>query len=110
MKRILIPALAAAALTAAVTPALAQPIRGDIDAREANIAQRIDEGARTHQLNRRGAFRLRGELRGIQDLEARYRHNGPGYRSGPGGLSPGERQDLLQRLDSLSRQVFVQRH
>jgi hypothetical protein len=128
MKRILIPALAAASLAAAVTPALAQPWDGgrdrgydhgynraddgaaNIDAREAQLDRRIDEGVRSGELNQNEAERLRNDLRRVQYVEARYRHNTGYYRQGPGGLSPTERADLDRRLDILSRQVFREKH
>jgi hypothetical protein len=116
MKHLLIAASAVAALTAASAPAFAQPYFGhdrpgygvrDIDDREASIADRIDEGERRGDLNRWEARRLRYELQGIRNLEARYRHNG--YNRGGRWLSDGERADLQRRLDHLSGQVFRER-
>jgi hypothetical protein len=114
MKRLLIPVLAAA-LGAAAVPALAQPGRDNIHAREASIAQLIDDGVMRGQLSRPEAQRLRSELRSIQQLEFRYRHD-HGYRYGyredhpeGGGLSPAERADLNRRLDDLSRQISFHR-
>ena len=114
MKRLLISALAIASLGAAVVPAAAQPWGApyagqDINAKENNIASRIDQGARRGDLTRQEAWGLRGQLKDIQNLEYRYRHNGGGYNSGPGGLSGWERQDLQRRLDRLSQSVFVNR-
>ncbi len=111
MKRLIISALAAASLAAAVSPAAAAPFMGgDINAREANIAQRIDQGQRRGDLTRREAFQLSAQLQQIEGLEARYRHNGGGYHYGPGGLSISERADLNRRLDALSARVFTNRH
>lgn len=103
MKRLLISALAGAALAGAVTPALAQPLGGaGVNAREARIEARIDQGARSGDLTRQEARRLRAELRRINDLERYYRRTD--------GLSAWERRDLEHRLDRLSGQVFGQRH
>ena len=102
MRRVLIPTLAAACMAAAVTPALAQPIGGSVNQREARIEQRIDEGARRGDLTRPEAARLRSELRRIERLEHYYRRTG--------GMSGWERRDLERRLDVLSRQVFRNRH
>ena len=114
MKRLLISALAIASLGAAVVPAAAQPYGAryasqDINAKESNIASRIDQGARRGDLTRQEAWGLRSQLRDIQNLEYRYRHNGGGYNAGPNGLSGWERQDLQRRLDRLSQSVFVNR-
>ena len=143
MHRLLISALAAASLTAAVTPAFSQPYggygRGDysrdpnrnnqdynrnnqdynrgynysrgsdnIDAREAEIERRIDDGYRRGDLSAGEVRRLRNELRVVQVMETRYRRNG--YDRGPGGLTPAERADLDRRLDRLSGMVFQNRH
>lgn len=118
MKRLLISALAVASLGAAVVPAAAQPYGPygpayagqDLNAKENNIAMRIDQGSRRGDLTRQEAWSLRGQLRDIQNLEYRYRHNGGGYNSGPGGLSGWERQDLQRRLNVLSDRVFNNRH
>ncbi len=111
MKRLLISALAAASLAAVGAPALAQPFGGDINARERNIAERIDQGALRGDLTRGEARSLRNELRSIERLEQRYRHNGYRYRNrGPAGLSAWERRDLERRLDSLNARVFRNRH
>ncbi len=103
MKRILLSALAAASLAAVAAPALAQPVGGSINDREARIAQRIDQGERNGALSRREAWSLRRELRGIEGLEQRYR--GYDHR-----MNDRERADLQRRLDSLSARVFVDRH
>ena len=69
--------------------------------REANIAQRIDEGERGGGLTREEAARLRGQLRDIQQIEREDMR---------GGLSDVERRDLNRRLDALSANVDRQRH
>ncbi len=103
MKRILMTALAAASLAAAVTPAFAQSMGGRINDREARIAERIDQGARSGDFSRREVRGLRNELRSIEAVEARYR--GYDHR-----MSDRERADLQRRLDDLSARVFVDRH
>ncbi len=104
MKRILMSALAAASLAAAVTPALAQPVAGGrINDREARIAERIEQGARSGDFSHREVRGLRNELRSIEAVEANYR--GYDHR-----LSDRERADLQRRLDALSARVFVDRH
>jgi hypothetical protein len=125
MKRLLIPALAAAALTAAVTPALAQSYGGDyrqgaygndyrrgdagnINGRERELRMRIEAGVRDGSLTRSEAWQLQRELRGIEALEQRYRNDG--YRYGRNGLDARERSDLDRRLDSLSQRVYRNRH
>lgn len=125
MKTLLVTALAAASLTALAAPAFAQPgpgygarpgydrggpgydrgrggYGGGINEREAQIDARIDVGVQRGDLTRQEAFRLRSELRDIERLERRYRYTG-------GGIAAWERQDLENRLDRLSRQVFRDR-
>ncbi|MFZ5730395.1 MAG: hypothetical protein ACOY4G_13710, partial [Pseudomonadota bacterium] len=50
-------------------------------------------------LTRSEAYRLRAELQSIERLERRYR---------AGGLNRWEMADLDQRMDGLSRRIFVQ--
>lgn len=120
MKRLLISALAAASLTAVVTPAFAQPYRGDdyrygdrydrfdrgdwgnLNAREAELRRRIDRGAARGDLTRWEARQLRHELDSIEYREQRFRSNG--YR-GRAGLSDSERADISHRLDILSQKI-----
>jgi hypothetical protein len=72
-----------------------------INQRQAQLDHRIDQGVRNGSLNRREAYRLRGEFSQIARLEARYRVN---------GLSGWERADLDRRFDSLSAQIRAERH
>ena len=67
-----------------------------IDARQAELDRRIDQGVRAGQINRREAARLRGEFSSLQRLEANYRR---------GGLTAWERADLDRRFDRLSSQI-----
>jgi hypothetical protein len=90
--------------TAAVPGAAsAQPYRGwqPINARQANLYQRIDVGIRNGSLTRGEAGRLRGEFQALNRLENRYR---------AGGLSNWERQDLNRRFDALSQRIRYERH
>ena len=72
-----------------------------INARQANLDRRIDQGVRNGQISRREATRLRGEFSSILRLEANYRR---------GGLTAWERQDLDRRFDRLSAQVRSERN
>jgi hypothetical protein len=104
---------AASALTLSATAASAQEYgrhdgyRGDRDAwvsinqRQAQLDRRIDRGVRNGSLNRREAYRLRGEFNRIARLETRYRVN---------GLNGWERADLDRRFDVLSNRIRSERH
>jgi hypothetical protein len=106
MKTMMLTLAAATALTAGA--ATAQPYgwgRADsrwmpIDARQEQIAFRIDQGVRSGQLTSSEAYRLRTEFNRIARLEARYRIN---------GLSNWERADLDRRLDMLTSDVRMAR-
>lgn len=104
----------AAALTLAATGAAAQPYGYgygrdhnqdrnwvSIDQRQAQLERRIDQGLRRGDLTRREAWRLKGEMRDLARLEARYRM---------GGLSWQERADLDRRFDRISAQIRIERH
>ncbi len=118
MKSLLIALSAGAALTAGLaTAAVAAPGYGhpapaygaprhapapawvSVGQRQANLQQRIDLGVRTGALTRGEAQRLRAELQSIERLERRYR---------AGGLTRWEMADLDQRMDVLSRRIYVQ--
>ena len=111
---------AASALALGATAASAQPYgdrydghRGEsyrsddrnawtsVNQRQAQLDRRINQGVRSGTLNRREAYRLRGEFRQIARLEARYRSN---------GLNGWERADLDRRFDNLSAQIRAERH
>lgn len=114
MKKMLIPVLAVAAVSATALPAAAQsygPPRGpayhqnhggwqSINQRKYNLDRRIEQGERTRQLSRREAISLRAELNDLVRLEARYARN---------GLSRQERADLDRRYDRLSAKVRYER-
>ena len=72
-----------------------------INQRQAQLDRRIDQGVRNGTLNRREAYRLRGEFNQIARLEANYRVN---------GLNGWERADLDRRFDLLSARIRAERH
>ncbi|HEX8233024.1 MAG TPA: hypothetical protein VF559_06750 [Caulobacteraceae bacterium] len=98
MKRLLMSAIAASALTAAAVPAFAQAWM-PINQRQAMLEQRINQGIRAGTLTPTEAVILRGEFRGIANLEARYRATN--------GLSAGERADLDRRLNGLQMRIAI---
>ncbi len=115
MKKMLVPALVLASVSAAALPAAAQNYnnRGhnqgynqnyggwqSINVRQTNLDRRIDIGVRNGQLSRREATRLRGEFNALLRLEANYRR---------GGLTAWERSDLDRRFDRLSAQIRDER-
>lgn len=95
-------AVAALGLAAVAAPgvASAQAWR-PINARQAQLDARIDQGIRSGSLNRREAVRLRADFRQLNQLENRYR---------AGGLSNWERRDLNRRFDVLSARVRYEKH
>ena len=116
MRKLIVPAIVLAAVSVAA-PSFAQsshrpapPHHGaqhagygawqSINARQANLDRRIDQGVRNGQLSRREAVRLRGEFSSILRLEANYRR---------GGLTAWERTDLDRRFDRLSAQIRNER-
>ncbi len=112
MKKILIPMIAVSALAATTVPALAQgygpqraPAYGqsnwqNINARQAMLDRRIDQGVRNGSITRAEAFRLRAQFNQIARLEVSYRRN---------GLNAWERQDLDRRFDRLSASIRIER-
>ncbi len=101
MKKFLIPLLAASALAGAAMPAAAAPWT-NINQRQAQLDQRIDQGVRNGSLTRREAANLRAEFQTIARLEYRYRRTG--------GLQGWERADLDRRFKVLSAKVHYERH
>lgn len=99
MKRMIAITLAAASIAA---PALAAPWQS-INAQQAQIDRRIDQGVRQGSLTRGEAVRLRSQFRNIVQLESRYRRS-------EGRLTAGERADLDTRLTALKARVFVNKH
>jgi hypothetical protein len=100
-KMILTLAATAAALAGLTGTANAAPFGGNVNQKEAQITQRIDQGVRNGALTRNEAQNLRVRLGQIQRLEQSYRR---------GGLNLRERSDLDRRLDALSASVRVDKH
>lgn len=118
MKKMLVPALVLASVSAVALPAAAQNYgrghdRNDdrgysqnyggwqsINVRQTNLDRRIDQGVRNGQLSRREATRVRSEFNALLRLEANYRR---------GGLTAWERNDLDRRFDRLSAQIRSER-
>ena len=107
MKKIILTLAAVSALGAA-TAASAQPARFappgvGVEARQAEISQRIERGLRDGSLTRFEAARLRVQLREVSRMENDFRRSRP-------GLTQREVAELNVRLDRVSAQVFDQRH
>jgi hypothetical protein len=101
--------IAAAALPATTASAAPAPAHGyyqsgwqNINARQARLDNRIDQGIRSGALSRREATRLRNEYRALARLEAQYRRSG-------NGLSLAERRYLDRRFDRLAAQIRVEK-
>lgn len=89
-------------IAVAAVPAQAQGWQS-VNARQARLDARIDQGIRSGSLNRREAVRLRTQFRDLARLESRYRASRP-------GLTVGERRDLDRRFDALSARIRVQKN
>jgi hypothetical protein len=74
----------------------------NINARQARLDARINQGIRSGALTRAEASRLRNEFRALTRLEARYRATRP-------GLTMAERRDLDRRFDALSARIKIQK-
>lgn len=93
-----------AAIATLATPIAAQAAPWqNINARQARLETRIDQGVRSGSLNRAEAQRLRTQFRDLSRLEATYRRSG-------GGLNARERTDLDRRFDALSARIKVQKN
>ena len=117
MKKMLVPALIVAAVSAAALPAAAQSHNRpsqhqnddranyggwqSINVRQASLDRRIDQGVRNGQLSRREATRVRNEFSALARLENQYRR---------GGLTAWERTDLDRRFDRLSASIRYERN
>lgn len=97
--------LASLGVASAALPATAANAQRweNINARQARLDARIDQGVRSGALTRNEAVRLRSDFRGLTNLEYRYRRTG-------GGLSQWERNDLNRRFDALSARVRWDKH
>ena len=95
MRKALIALMAGGALATAAAPVLAQdyPTTGQ---REDNLSMRIENGARMGDLRPGQVSRLRGELREIVDLDARYQSE---------GMADWQQQDIQSRLNLLSSRL-----
>jgi hypothetical protein len=74
-----------------------------VNQRAQMIQTRINQGLRSGALDRREAFQMQGQLRGIQSLEYRYRLS-------DGRIDIRERADLERRYDALSAKVRFNKH
>lgn len=100
---LLIAGLGVATAALPASAAAYQPGWQNINARQARIEQRIDQGIRSGSLSRREATQIRNEYRGLVRLEARYRASHP-------GLTMQERRDLDRRYDALSAKIRFEKH
>ncbi|MET0248003.1 MAG: hypothetical protein ABW182_14730 [Sphingomonas sp.] len=99
-------AIPATAMAAAPAPGYGYVQGGawqNINARQARIENRINQGIRSGALTRPEAARLRNEFRQISRLENRYRASRP-------GLTMAERRDLDRRFDALERRIRIERN
>jgi hypothetical protein len=97
------------ALTLATLGAVAQaqtptqtPATPQVDQRQANQAQRIDQGVASGELNRREAHRLQHQQGRIQRAENRAKADGT--------VTAGERKHLHHMQDRASRNIAHQKH
>lgn len=96
--------IAALGVAAVAVPSVASAAPWQsINARQARLDARIDQGVRSGALTRNEAVRLRSDFRGLASLEYRYRRSG-------GGLSGWERGDLDKRFDALSARIRYNKH
>lgn len=96
-------AVTAVPAAAIAAPAPYQAGWQNINARQAKLEARIDQGIRSGALSRREAASLRSEFRSIERLEAQYRRSRP-------GLTMAERRDLDRRFDRLSAKIRIEKH
>lgn len=101
MQRLLVSALALAAVSGAALPAAAQSWVS-INQRQATLDHRIDQGIQNGSLNRNEAIKLRGEFRYIAALETQYRRSN-------GVFTQAEKADLDRRMNVLAAKIRVQR-
>ena len=96
MRKALIALMAGGALAATALPALAQSYDTGVAQREDTLRVRINDGVRAGDLTYGQASRLRGELREIVDLDARYQNE---------GMSDWQVRDLDSRLSLLASRL-----
>lgn len=75
----------------------------NINARQARIEAKINQGIRSGALDRREATALRNEFRTLERLERKYRASRP-------GLTLAERKDLDRRFDVLERKIRIEKN
>ena len=78
MKRTILSLAAVAALASALPAVAAAAPWQSVNQREAQLQARINDGVRDGSLTRNEAVRMRSDLRGLERLEAQYRHSRPG--------------------------------
>ena len=103
MKRLTIMLLGLGFATAAFPAVSSAAPFAPVNQRAQMIQSRIDQGIRSGGLDRREAFKLQNQLRGIQKLEYRYRLSG-------GRIDLRERADLERRYDALGAKVRFDKH
>jgi hypothetical protein len=101
MKRLLMSALAVAAIAGAAAPAAAQSWVS-INQRQATLDHRIDQGIRNGSLTAAEAASLRAQFRQIAVLEATYRRSN-------GVFTQAERVDLDRRMNALAARITAER-
>lgn len=100
MKRFLIAAVAASALLGAGGAALAQ---GGINARQAQVEARLQQGVRSGGLTEAEARNMRAQLRVIVNLEAQYRRSGNSFTAA-------EQADLMRRYAVLDSRIYMNKN
>lgn len=105
--------LGVAAVSAPATAAPAAPSHGygynqggawqNINARQARIQARINQGIRSGALSRSEVANINARFRAIAATEAAYRRSRP-------GLTLAERRDLDRRFDALERSIRIQKN
>jgi len=96
MRKALIALMAGGVLATAAAPVMAQVYDPGVSQRADNIRLRIDDGVRLGDLSPGEASRLRGELREIVDLDARYEDD---------GMADWQMRDLDSRLSLLDQRL-----
>src|SRR5438067_1454441 len=95
--------IATVMLVALTAPAFAAQHPRNINKRQAIQQRRIAEGIESGALTPREAAKLEKQEARINALEAKARNSG-------GGLSPKERDELNELLNSESHRIYKQKH
>ena len=91
---------------ALLTLTLTQPLlarAGAIEERQKRQQERIDEGVKSGELNKRETLKLEKEQAKIQRKKRRYRHN-------DGKLGPKEKADLTRDQNKASQHIYKEKH